>query len=112
MRVQTRRDLLRLGAVLLGLLAVTGVLLATTASDGGGPAGPRGGTMDGVLQSVTPQELVLAPSDGSATVRFAVRDPRQLDLFHLQTHARDRLPSRVFYERDGETLYATRVDDL
>jgi hypothetical protein len=110
--VHDRRDLLRLGAILAALLVVTAVLLVTTSSGGDGASAPPRGTMDGVLQSVSAQEMVLVPSNGSETVRFAVRDPRQFDLFHLETHARDRLPSRVHYERDGATLYATRVDDL
>jgi hypothetical protein len=109
-----RRDLLRMGALLLALLAATGLILALTSGSGGGgtPAGGAQGTMDGILTTVSAQELVLRRSDGGGDQRFVVRDPRQLDLFHLETHARDQLPSRVFFVRDGDALYAVRVEDL
>ncbi len=71
------------------------------------------GTADGILTVVTGDELVLRTFDGDE-ITFALRpaDARQLDLLHLQLHARDRLPSRVHYEAEGSTWYATRVDDL
>lgn len=104
-----------MAALLLGLLAVTGVLLQLTSGssrDDGGPSRPEG-TMDGVLTEVSEQELVLRRQDGGGEQRFVVRpvDARQLDLFHLETHSRNQLPSRVFFESEGDALYAVRVED-
>jgi hypothetical protein len=87
----------------------------------GGGSGSRAGTapdgskyLDGVLTTVSDSELVLTPSDGSSPVRFELRpiDARRLDLFHLELHARDRLPSRVFFTEEGDARTVLRVDDL
>jgi hypothetical protein len=68
--------------------------------------------MTGVLTEVADTQLTLRTADGD-TQSFVVRpqDQRNLDLFHLQTHAADALPSIVHYEQEGATLYAIRVDD-
>ena len=108
-------NLKRIAVIIGALLLVAGVLLLV--SGGGGDRAssdvPRG-TMDGILVSATAQEIVLQRQDDGETVRFGVRqsDLRNLDLFHLETHARDRLPSRVHYERGDGALFAVRVDDL
>jgi hypothetical protein len=72
------------------------------------------GTLDGILTSVTDEEIVVQPLEGSTPLHFAVRpiDARRLDLLHLRLHASQRLPSRVHYEEVGDTRYVTRVDDL
>jgi hypothetical protein len=89
-------------------------MLAGTGSGGssGPPAGAR--SVDGVVRSVSQTELVYAPADGSAPIRFALTpaDARRLDIFHLQLHARDQLPSRLFYTQTGDERTVIRVDDL
>jgi hypothetical protein len=104
-----RRDLLRLAGLIAVLLAIVGVVLL--AGGGGSSEGGRG-QMRGVLTDVSDTRIVLRTDRGD-TQDFTVRpqDRRNLDLFHLQQHAADALPSIVHYERDGNTRYATRVDD-
>jgi hypothetical protein len=89
-------------------------MLAGTGSGGGSGVPANARSMDGVLTTVSQTELVLQPSDGSAPVRFALTpaDARRLDLFHLQLHARDRLPSRLFYTQSSGGRTVIRVDDL
>jgi hypothetical protein len=89
------------------------ILLAGSGSDGGPqtPAGTR--SVDGLLMTVSQTELVLAPLDGSAHIRFPLSpaDARRLDLFHLELHSRDRLPSRVYYTQKGGRRTVVRVED-
>ena len=111
-----RSDLVRMAAILVGLLVVTGAILLATGSSGGGESSSVArGTVDGTLLSASQdQGIVVQSSDGGPVQRFAVRpiDVRRLDFFHLQDHASQKLPSRVFYEQEGGTRYAVRVDDL
>ena len=112
-----RKDLLRLAGFLVGLLAFTGVIMLVAGGGSGGPGGAAGprtqATADGRLTEVSAERLVLQPTDGSAPMTFAMRPEvaRTIDLFHLQLHSRDQLPSRVYYETDGKSMYALRVDD-
>ena len=105
-----RRDLLRLVGLIVALLAVVGVVLLLS---GGGSGGTATGQVRGVLVEVSDTKLVLRPDDGGAPQEYVVRpeDRARLDIFHLEQHAADSLPSIVHYERDGGTRYATRVDD-
>ncbi len=109
-----RSDLIRMGAVLAALLAVTGVALFFT--QGGSTCGgaDRFQTVDGRLTAVDQTRLVLQPAAGGPPQTFAIRpiDVRELDIAHLQSHMAQGLPSRVIYEQDGATRYAVRVDDL
>ena len=102
--------MLRLVGLIVALLAVVGVVLL---AGGGGSGEPATGQVRGVLTEVSETELVLQPEGGGSAQRFVVRpqDRQRLDLFHLEQHAADKLPSIVHYERDGDTRYATRVDD-
>jgi hypothetical protein len=98
----------------LALLCV--LVLALAGCGSGDDAGASAGepqTADGILIEVTGDELVLRTTTGDDMV-FAVRpvDQRNLDLLHLQLHARDQLPSRVHYTAEDGTNYATQVDDL
>jgi hypothetical protein len=105
-----RRDLLRIVGLIAALLAIVGVVLLL----GGNSASERStGQEQGVLTEVTETRLVLQPPAGGKPVAFTVRpqDREQLDLFHLETHASDQLPSIVFYEQIGDERFATRVDD-
>jgi hypothetical protein len=113
MASSSRSDLVRMAAVLAALLVVTGAVLLLT----GGGSGDRvseSATVDGRLTVVEQTRLVLQPNDGGPQQTFSIRptDVARLDLPHLETHAADQLPSRVFYETEGSTRYAVRVDDL
>ncbi|HEX2086290.1 MAG TPA: hypothetical protein VHF89_11455, partial [Solirubrobacteraceae bacterium] len=101
-----RRDLLRLVGLIAALLAIVAVVLL--ASGGGGAERPSSGQVTGILTSVTPERLVLRPSDGGEAQTFAIRpqDRQNLDLIHLQQHAADALPSIVHYEREGDERFA------
>ena len=105
-----RRDLVRLGGLILVLLAVVAVVLLAS---GGSSSEPTTGQMDGVLTEVSQAKLVLQPSSGGGPETFSIRpeDVHRLDIFHLEQHAADSLPSIVFYEEVGGTKFATRVDD-
>ena len=106
-----RRDLLRLTALIVALLAIVGAVLL--AGGGDGASERSSGRMQGVLTEVTDARLVLQPSGGGSPQEFAIRpeDRPRLDLFHLQQHAADALPSIVHFERVGDTRFAVRVDD-
>lgn len=108
----SRRDLVRLGGLLVALLAVTGVLLLVTGGGGGSSSLPAA-TMEGVLKDVTRDRLVLQPSDGSPATTFEVRpeDARRLDLFHLQQHSSQGLSTIVTYERKNAKLFAVAARD-
>ena len=106
-----RRDLLRLGGLLAALLAIVALVLVL---GGGGSGSERStGRLQGVLTTVEQTKLVLQPQDGGAPTEFTIRpeDRQRLDLFHLEQHAADSLPSIVHFEKVGDKRYATRVDD-
>ena len=104
---------MRTGAILLGLLAVTAVVLLVT-HGASGKAGGRVESRDGMLTVVEPTRLVLQPTTGGGPVTFAMHpiDARRMNLLHLQAHRDQGLASRVSYQREGGTLYALRVVDL
>lgn len=106
-----RGDLLRIVGLIAALLAVVGVVLLASGGDGGGKRST--GQMHGVLTEVGETRLVLQPSTGGDAEEFTVRpqDRRNLDLFHLEQHAADALPSIVHYEQEGDERFAVRVDD-
>ena len=106
-----RRDLLRIVGLIAALLAVVGVVLV--ASGGGGATERSTGQARGILTVVTDTKLTLQPEGGGTPEEFVIRpqDRQRLDLFHLQTHAADALPSIVHYEQVGDEKFATRVDD-
>ena len=107
----SRGDLFRLGGLIAVLLIVVGVVLL--AGGGGDDAKRSTGQMTGVLSEVSQSRLVLQPNGGGGPQSFSVRpeDAKKLDFFHLEQHASDALPSIVFYEQEGGTRFATRVED-
>jgi hypothetical protein len=109
-----RSDLIRMGAVLAALLAVTGVALLLTQGSSDGAGAERFKSVDGRITAIDQTGLVLQPAAGGPAQSFTIRpsDVRRLDIAHLQTHMAQGLPSRVFYEDDGAARYAVRVDDL
>jgi hypothetical protein len=104
-----RGDLIRLGGLILVLLAIVGAVLL---AGGGGGSERSTGQARGVLTEVSQTRLVLQP-DAGAVQEYTVRpeDVRNLDISHLEQHAADQLPSIVHYEQVGDERYATRVDD-
>ena len=105
--------MLRLGGLLLALLVVVAIVVVAGGGGGGSASTNSSGSIRGVLISVTDAELVLQPDAGGKPQTFTIRpaDRQKLDLFHLQQHAADQLPSILYYEQAGDTRYATRVDD-
>ena len=113
-----RRDLLRLTGFLVALLVVAGAIILATgggSGDSGSDDGRAGGAqqVDGLVLEVTSERLVLRPSAGGDPMEFTIRavDQPSFDVFHLQQHAADGLPTRVTYLEDGSVKYALRADD-
>lgn len=72
---------------------------------------------DGVLVEAEDDRLRIdlsQPIDGRDQLELAVQpaDRAQLDIPHLRQHARARLPTRVYYGRDGDGYVARRAEDL
>jgi hypothetical protein len=73
-------------------------------------------SVDGTLLVVEPDRLVLdafTPVDGETEIEFAIRekDAAHFDLAHLRSHSSIALPTRLFYEREGDTYYAVYKED-
>ncbi len=71
---------------------------------------------DGVMVEVDLPRLVMesySPVDGRQEVEFRVRDSdlKYFDVVHLRAHSSIGLPTRVFYERDGDTYWAVYKED-
>ncbi len=71
---------------------------------------------DGVMVVVDLPRLVLesySPVDGKREIEFRVRDSdlKYFDVVHLRAHSSIGLPTRVFYERDGDTYWAVYKED-
>jgi hypothetical protein len=67
--------------------------------------------VDGSLKVVEERELVLRPFrpvDGRREVRFEVRDAdaNRFDMAHLRAHSAIGVPTRIYYERDGDRYVA------
>lgn len=111
----TRQKMVALGVALLLLGSVIGAVLAFGSSGDGGSGELQ--AADGVLVAVQPDRLRLRlsePLDGKSEIDFVVRpdDQAALDIAHLQIHSADGLPTRVLYERDGDTYVARSAQDL
>ena len=111
-----RRDLLRLIGLLVALLVVAGAIMLATQGGSDASDGGRDGEaeqVDGVVTQVSSERLVLQPTTGGAPMTFSIRavDLPKFDVFHLEQHAADGLPTRVTYIEDGEQRYALRADD-
>ena len=107
---------LAIALLLLGSVVVAIVLSSGGNADGGGDIADLP-TADGVLVLVQPDRLRMRlqqPLDGQREVDFFVRpeDRPELDVAHLQLHASDGLPTRIFYERDDDRYVARSAVDL
>lgn len=87
---------------------------------GGGEGGSDTGeleTADGVIVEVTNERLrmrLARPLDGEDVIELEVRDAdrRTLDLPHLRDHSSFGLPTRVYFQRSGDSYLARRAIDL
>jgi hypothetical protein len=73
-------------------------------------------SVDGTLLVVESDRLVLdtfTPIDGKQEVEFTIRprDASHFDLAHLRSHSSIALPTRLFYERDGDEFFAVYKED-
>lgn len=73
-------------------------------------------SIDGTLLVVESDRLVLdsfTPLEGDDELEFEIRpgDAGHFDLAHLRSHSSIALPTRLYYERDGDTLYAVYKED-
>jgi hypothetical protein len=105
------------------ILAAIGVCLAAVGIImlfGGGSSEPSKPTsaegqpyIDGTLVVVEETRLVLKPADGGPDITFAIRpqDVRNFDIAHLQSHSSVGIPTRIYYEEDGDTKYALYKED-
>jgi len=108
-------------AISLGvaLVLLASVVAAIVIFGGANQGDDRGGSAaaDGVLVRVEPGRLRLRlarPVEGQREIDFVVRpqDQAALDITHLQLHASDGLPTRIYYERVGDQYVARRAEDL
>lgn len=125
-----KRRAVYLGAAVALLLAlVIPVALLGGGSGGGGtPDGAAGSSgaassgdvsgqsVEGRLTVVERDRLVLDTAeavDGRNQVELSVRpqDAEAVDVIHLKDHATQGLPSRIFYEQEGEARYAVGQQD-
>lgn len=102
-------------AAALALLAV--VLVLGLALGGGGDDDTKGlGYLDGLVVTAAPDRIVLRPTrpvEGQTEVELRVRprDVAAVDVEHLQVHAADQTPARIFYERRGGEYIARDATD-
>ena len=106
-------------AALVTCLAAVGLIILF----GGGsnePEKPAGvdemAFVDGTLTVVEQTRLVMKPFqplDGKAEVEFVLRpqDAGNFDIAHLQSHSSVAIPTRIYYRREGDTLYAIYKED-
>ncbi len=105
-----------------GLLVVALVIgLAWLFGPGGSaPAEPQDlaetAYVDGTLTVVEGDRLVMQPFeplDGQSEIEFTIReaDAANFDTAHLQSHSSVALPTRIYYERSGEQLFARYKED-
>jgi hypothetical protein len=92
------------------------VALALLSSGGGSGSGGDVESVDGVLTSVDRDRLVIEatePVEGKSELELVIRpeDAPQLNLPHLETHAAQRLGTRVYYERSGDRFFAVGAED-
>jgi hypothetical protein len=112
------RALLATGGALLTLfLGITLWLFGSTPPEIERPAGIESlPSIDGTLLVVESDRLVLdafTQLDGDDELEFTIRpeDASHFDLAHLRSHSSIALPTRLYYERDGDTLYAVYKED-
>jgi hypothetical protein len=117
-----------IAASVIGLVAVVGLFILFSGSaedtapapaaitnataDGDGIGGLA--FVDGTLLVVENTRLVLRPLDTERdAMEFVIRreDASNFDIAHMQSHSAVALPTRIYYEREGETLLAKYKED-
>ena len=108
----SRREVLRLGALLGALLVITGAVVLLTQGGGDSSAESRG--IEGTIASVSESSFTLRPKDGGPDRLMTVRpeDARVVDVPHLEQHVRDQIPVRVVVREERGVTYAGEVIDL
>lgn len=76
-------------------------------------AAPQVQRVDGTLTEVSEQRLVLRPFSGEAEMEFVIlpEDLPNFDIAHMLSHSSVALPTRIYYERDGDQLVAKYKED-
>ncbi len=106
-----------IGAI-FGLLALVGLVWLFGPGDDSGSDVDTAQLVyaDGTLVSVEDRRLVFQPFDpidGQTEVEFTIReaDAQNFDIAHLESHSAVALPTRLYYEKDGDTYYAVYKED-
>ena len=119
-RRDTRIRLIAGGAI--GLVAIVGLFLLFSGSSEETAAPPPAVAesetiqhVDGTLTVVENERLVLKPFDGAPDeeMEFTISDPDlpNFDIAHMQSHSSVALPTRIYYEREGDRLMAKYKED-
>lgn len=68
---------------------------------------------DGTMSVVENDRLVMEPFEGPAELEFVIDDADQanFDIAHMQSHSSVALPTRIYYEKQGDVLYARYKED-
>lgn len=110
-----RGRLLLLGAGLLVILGALGWLFSGHAAPERMAIGDLP-WVDGTLTIVEPTRLQMntfEPLDGSTIIDFEIlpRDRGAFDLAHIRTHSSLAIPTRIYFERSGDTYLAVYKTD-
>jgi len=108
-----------IGIALAALLASVG-LYALFGGGSGEPDRPAGvenlAFVDGTLAVVEQNRLVMRtfqPLEGESEVTFSIapQDQGNFDIAHLQSHSSVAIPTRIYYRKQGGTLFAVYKED-
>ncbi len=117
-----------IAASVVGLVAVVGLFILFSGSAEETAAPPAAITnatadgdgttevtfVDGTLTVVENTRLVLQPFDtAQEEMEFVIQeeDAPNFDIAHMQSHSSVALPTRIYYEREGDTLVAKYKED-
>lgn len=111
-------------AAVIALVAVVGLVMLFSGSSEETAAPPPVVTnaageseieyVDGTLTVVEEDRLALQPFDpAEPEMEFVIReaDLPNFDIAHMQSHSSVALPTRIYYEEDGDTLLARYKED-
>lgn len=113
----TRSGRWRRNVALLAGAAACSALLYLFLGPGRAPDPPPGLAsmrhVDGTLTVVEDDRLVLAPFGGGREIAFVIRpaDTGYFDLAHMRSHSSVALPTRIYYEQQGEQRFARYKED-
>lgn len=104
-------------ALTIGMLSILGWLFGPAASEPKAPVDVDAlPSVDGTLVVVDLPRLVLKPFrpiNGKREIEFTVREAEKanFDIAHLRSHSSIGLPTRLYYEREGNRYFAVYKDD-